>query len=102
MTKVHVDVVTLAKLAKELRKDAQILHALHPSSMRSCAEIIETAIGAPIWQRTRDYGVKRADELYKGSPSQRLAFNEGVRFVLMQIASIEEKDVLEDELDACG
>ena len=88
----QVDLAKLQQLASKLHEDAQTFeYGINPAAMRSIAGIIEQCIGAPLMHPTRLDGAREADRLYPGDPSQRLAFNDGVRWILEQYRSEHEK-----------
>lgn len=77
-----VDVKTLELLAEQMKSDAANLTGLNAAAVRSIAAIIEDAIGAPLMWPSRTAGAQYADQEYSGNPSQRLAFNHGVKWAV--------------------
>ena len=88
VTAERADVKTLERLADQIDKDAISLLGLNPIAMRSIAEIIRCAIGAPLMWPSREAGCAAADEYYKGSPDLRHAFNSGVKWAVEQYHDI--------------
>ncbi len=78
----NVDIVTLERLAAQMRVDTQRGNGLSHAAVQSIASIIEQSIGAPVNWPSRVAGVHFADDSYPGSPSQRLAFNHGVKWAV--------------------
>lgn len=78
----NADIKALEKLAETLKEDAIHLHGLNPSAMRSVADIILAAIGAPLNWPVREAGVAYADEQYPGSNTHRAGFNHGVKWAV--------------------
>jgi hypothetical protein len=77
-----VDVKTLELLAERIDADSRQVHALNPAAMRSVADIIRRAIGAPLMWPSRTAGADAADAYYPGSPDLRHAFNAGVKWAV--------------------
>ena len=84
-----VDIKTLEILANQIEKDARTFHALHPAAMRSVAEIIFRAIGAPISWPAREAGAVAAEEYYPGAPDLRHGFNAGVKWAVEKYQGTE-------------
>lgn len=76
------DIKTLEILAAKMREDAGKGWSLSPAAVRSIAEIIDKAIGAPLMWPSRVAGAQFADEYYRGSNDLRLAFNTGVKWAV--------------------
>lgn len=76
------DIKTLEQLATQLDEDAQNLQGMNHSAMRSVAEIIRRAIGAPLMWPSREAGAAAADRYFPGSPDLRHAFNGGVKWAV--------------------
>lgn len=79
----NADIVTLERLALKIQDDI----ARHPGGLSapaclSVAEIIMASIGAPLNWPSRESGTKYADEIFSGSPAQRLSFNAGVKWTV--------------------
>lgn len=85
-----IDIKTLEVLAARMKADAMSGMGLNRSAVMNIADIIERAIGAPLSWPSRVAGVHYADEFYSGSPSQRLAFNHGVKWAVEHYAPTEE------------
>ena len=83
----EADTKTLDALASKMKADASRSVTLSSSAVASIAEIIETAIGAPVNWPCREAGAIEADKLYSGSPSHRLAFNAGVKWAVEQYSA---------------
>lgn len=77
-----VDVKTLELLAETIEKDASRGLALQNWTAKSIASIIRESIGAPVLWPSRSAGADKADELYRGSPDLRAAFNHGVKWAV--------------------
>ena len=69
----RVDVVTLQKLAEQIRRDVADpnIHGLNKGAALSIAEIISQSIGAPLMQPTYEQGTRMADALYPGDNALR-------------------------------
>lgn len=76
------DLKTLEQVADQLEADAGKGWSLSNAAMRSIAVLIRDAIGAPLNWPSRVAGVQTADEAYPGGPSERLAFNAGVKWAV--------------------
>lgn len=82
-----IDVATLHRIVKQMKQDASSdMSGLNMATISNIAHLIEEALGAPVTQPTREQGAAEADKLYPSSPSQRLAFNDGVRWTLESMA----------------
>lgn len=77
-----MDIKTLERLADRIEADAKRAAGLNPVAMLSIADIIRNAIGAPLMWPSRAAGADAADELYRGSPNLRSAFNHGVKWAV--------------------
>lgn len=85
-----VDIKTLEMLAEKIDSDCRKGYAIQPGAGRSIAEIIRTAIGAPLMWPSRAAGCDAADEAYPGSPDLRHAFNWGVKWAVERYGSTVE------------
>ncbi len=77
-----VDVKTLERISDQLQLDAGRGWNLNNAAMRNISDIIRDAIGAPLVWPSRVAGCDAANEEYPGSPSERLAFNAGVKWAV--------------------
>ena len=80
----RADTKTLEILAARIERDSIALSGLNPSAMRSIADIIRAAIGAPAMWPSREAGYAAADAYYPGSPDLRHSFNAGVKWAVEQ------------------
>ena len=84
----RIDVPRLRQLADQIKRDVNdpAMGGWYQNGvMVSIAEIIEDTMKSPIMQITFDRGTVEADKLFSGSPSQRLAYNAGVKWCLEQM-----------------
>lgn len=84
----RVDVVTLQHLAQQLQKDAKDFEwGLNKGAMLSVADIINTAIGAPLMTDISSDAAEAADTIFPGNPSSRHAFNWGAAWAVSRLAN---------------
>lgn len=87
----RVDVITLAKLAAQIERDAKELdYGINPAAMRSVAEIIKVAIGAPLMTDIRTSAAEVADTIFPSDNQARHAFNWGVAWAVSQLANCRQ------------
>jgi hypothetical protein len=84
------DLKTLERLVDMMRKDTASGAGLTYAAVRSIAEIIERAIGAPLSWPSREAGAKAADEYYPGTPTLRHGFNAGVKWAVEHYTPTDE------------
>ena len=80
------DTKTLERLADQMDKDAMRGVGLNAGAIRSIADIIRQAIGAPLTWPSREAGCTAAEEYYPGDPSLRHGFNAGVKWAVEHYA----------------
>ena len=77
-----VDILTLKKLAEKMRMDADQKTGVNFVGLYSIADIIETAIGAPVYWPSHVAALDEAQSAFQGNPSARLGFINGVRWAV--------------------
>ncbi len=77
-----VDIISLQGVIVELNSAPAV--GISRSKSLLLATKIDKAIGPPVCTQTRTKGAEAAEDMFRGSPTQRAGFNAGVAWVIQQ------------------